>query len=232
MPARPGAVGPPHLVLPDFDAVVRRARAVAGDAGRHVIGITGSPGAGKTTLALALVGALNASAPDRRPWVTHVPMDGFHLADVELTRLGRLDRKGAPDTFDAEGYAALLERLRDARDGETVYAPAFDRDIEQPVAGAIPVPPDCRLVVTEGNYLLVDEPRWRRARAALDEAWFCDLDDETRRRRLVERHVEFGKTRAQAEAWVAGVDEPNAVAIAATRAFADVVVAASASEPR
>jgi pantothenate kinase len=219
-------------LLTDFEAVVRRARAVSEPGGRHVIGIAGSPGAGKTTLAVALVHALNASTPDERPWVAHVPMDGYHLADVELARLGRLDRKGAPDTFDAEGYAALLERIRSAAADETVYAPAFDRDIEQPIAGAIPVGPDCRLVVTEGNYLLLDEPRWRRARAAVDEVWFCDLDDQTRRSRLVERHVEFGKSRPQAEAWVVAVDEPNAVAITATRAAADVVVGASAVQPQ
>jgi len=220
-----GDVATDQLVLGDFDAVVRRARTAAEQGGRRVIGIAGSPGAGKTTLAVALVRALNEAAPDGRAWVSHVPMDGYHLADVELARLGRLDRKGAPDTFDAEGYAALLERIRGA--DEVVYAPAFDREIEQPVAGAIPVPPESRLVVTEGNYLLLDEPRWRRARAALDEVWFCDLDDDLRRGWLVERHVRFGKSRPQAEAWVDQVDEPNAVAIAATSGAADVRVASS-----
>lgn len=216
-------VSPP--VLGDLDSVLRRARSVAESGGRRVIGIAGSPGAGKTTLALAVVRALNESAPDGRPWVSHVPMDGFHLADVELARLGRLDRKGAPDTFDADGYAALLERLRAAAPGETVYAPAFDREIEQPIAGSIPIPPTTRLVVTEGNYLLLDEPRWRRARAAIDEVWFCRADDAVRRRRLVERHVRFGKPRADAEAWVLAVDEPNAAVIAARAGAADAVVA-------
>jgi len=219
-----------QLVLRDLDAVLARARSVAERGGRRIIGIAGSPGAGKTTLAVMLVRTLNEASPDGRPWVSHVPMDGYHLADVELARLGRSDRKGAPDTFDADGYAALLERIRTAQ--ETVYAPAFDREIEQPVAGAIPVPPECRLVVTEGNYLLVDEPGWRRARAALDEVWFCDLEDDgTRRQRLVERHVRFGKPRPQAEAWVSEVDEPNAVAIAATAPAADVRVAAAAIAP-
>jgi pantothenate kinase len=217
--------------LDDFDAVVRRARSVAHSGGRRVIGIAGSPGAGKTTLAVALVEALNDASPRGAPWVSHVPMDGFHLADVELTRLGRLDRKGAPDTFDADGYAALLERLRSSRPDETVYAPAFDREIEQPVAGAIPVPPECRLVVTEGNYLLFDEPRWRRARAALDECWFCDVDADERRRGLVERHVRFGKSRSAAEEWVTAVDEPNAMAVEATRATADAVVRVRETDP-
>jgi pantothenate kinase len=223
--------GAGQVVLADLDAAVGRARALGESGGRRVLGIAGSPGAGKTTLATALVRVLNDTAPEGHPWVVHVPMDGFHLADVELARLGRLGRKGAPDTFDPDGYAALLERIRSAGPDETVYAPAFDRDIEQPVAGAVPVPPECRLVVTEGNYLLVDEPRWLRARAALDECWFCDLDEGERHRRLVERHVRFGKSRSAAEAWVAAVDEPNAAAVAATRARADVVVDAAVVGP-
>src|SRR4051812_24822394 len=103
-------------------------------------------------------------------------MDGFHFADVTLERLGLLDRKGVPDTFDAWGFAALLARLRGAPD-EVVYAPAFDRDLEQPLAGAIAVPPDAELIVTEGNYLLVDRPEWRAVREQLDEVWFLEIDD-------------------------------------------------------
>jgi pantothenate kinase len=195
-----------------------------------VLGVTGAPGAGKTTLAVALVEALNeagadasAGEPGREAWAVHVPMDGFHLADAELGRLGRLGRKGAPDTFDPAGYAALLQRVREDVE-RTVYAPAFDRDLEQPVAGAIAVPPSCRLVVTEGNYLLLDDPAWEPVRGMLDEVWFCDLDDGTRRRRLVERHVRFGKSEADAEAWVSDVDEPNAVAVAGVRDRAELVV--------
>nr|WP_211214562.1 nucleoside/nucleotide kinase family protein [Actinomycetospora chiangmaiensis] len=183
---------------------------------RALLGIAGAPGAGKTTLALALVEALGSDA-------VHVPMDGFHLADVELERLGRRDRKGAPDTFDAGGYAALLGRLRDPASG-TVYAPAFDREIEQPIAGSIPVPSSCRLVVSEGNYLLVDDPAWRAVRARFDEVWFHGTDEVLRRSRLVERHVRFGKTRDEAVAWVEAVDEPNARLIEATRPHADLVV--------
>ena len=110
-------------------------------------------------------------------------------------RLGRRGRKGAPDTFDPGGYAALLRRLRSSPE-ETVYAPAFDRDIEQPIAGSIPVHPRCRLVVTEGNYLLLDDPAWRAARAELDAVWFVEAGEALRLERLVARHVEFGKTPA------------------------------------
>ncbi|MFV9634554.1 nucleoside/nucleotide kinase family protein [Mycobacterium neumannii] len=182
---------------------------------RVVLGVTGAPGAGKSTLAEAV-----ATAADD---AVYVPMDGYHLADVELQRLGRLDRKGAIDTFDAYGYLALLQRIR-AQADETVYAPAFHRDLEQPIAGSIAVLPDHRLIVTEGNYLLDDEPPWPAIRALLDEVWFVDAPPDVRRRRLIARHVEFGKSAEQAEAWIRAVDDPNAARIETARNGADFVV--------
>ncbi|MGW2485911.1 nucleoside/nucleotide kinase family protein [Streptomyces sp. NPDC001606] len=205
-----------------FDDLLDRARSLAGGGGRALLGIAGSPGAGKTTLAEHLVHALNA---DGRCPAAHVPMDGFHLADAELDRLGRRDRKGAPDTFDAAGYAALLRRLREET-GEVVYAPGFERVLEQPLAGAIPVPAAARLVVTEGNYLLLAEGSWARVRPCLDEVWFCEMPEEERIRRLIARHEEFGKDRAAAVAWVLGTDQRNAELIATTRERADLVVPA------
>jgi pantothenate kinase len=172
-----------------------------------MLGITGAPGAGKSLFAAASARELGGAL---------VPMDGFHLADAVLGRLGLLDRKGAPETFDAWGYAALLARLRE-RPGETVYAPGFERDLEQPLAGAIAVPPEADVVVTEGNYLLLDRPEWCAVCAGLDEVWFVFTDDEVRRERLVRRHVEFGKTLAEARAWVQRVDEPNARLVEASR---------------
>ncbi|WP_372344556.1 nucleoside/nucleotide kinase family protein [Streptomyces sp. KL116D] len=200
------------------DELAARARTLAARGPRRVLGIAGPPGAGKTTLAESLVRALGGLA-------VLVPMDGFHLADVELARLGRADRKGAPDTFDAHGYAALLARLRTPHDGETVYAPSFERTLEQPIAGALPVGPDVPLIVTEGNYLLLDEQPWSTAvRPLLDEVWWVAVDDTVRVERLIARHVEFGKSPADARAWVLRSDEANARRVAAGRDLADVVV--------
>ncbi|WP_121253661.1 nucleoside/nucleotide kinase family protein [Nocardioides ferulae] len=188
----------------------------ASGGGRVLLGITGAPGAGKSTLAAALTAAYGACV---------VPMDGFHLADVELARRGLLDRKGAPETFDAWGYAALLGRMRRPADAtEVVMAPAFERDLEQPLAGAIPVPPDAALVVTEGNYLLLGDEPWPRVRAELDAVWHVVTDDGVRRERLVARHVAFGKSPAAARTWVERVDEPNARLVEATVHRADLVL--------
>jgi pantothenate kinase len=183
--------------------------------GTRLLGITGAPGVGKSTVAAAL-------------GLPVVPMDGFHYADVELVRRELLDRKGAPETFDAPGYAALLRRIRAGE--EDVVAPMFERDLEQPLAGAIPVPAT-GTVVTEGNYLLLDEPRWRAVRDQLDVVWHLVTDDAARVERLVARHVRFGKTPEEARAWVARVDEANARLVEAARDRADAVVDVSAWAP-
>jgi pantothenate kinase len=193
--------------------------------GRVLLGITGSPGAGKSTLAAFLAEACGAVV---------VPMDGFHLADVELVRRGLLDRKGAPETFDGWGYAALLARVGGLSAGsgsgsgsgsaEVVMAPMFERDLEQPIAGAIPVPPSAGLVVTEGNYLLLEADPWPQVRARLDAVWHVVTDDALRLPRLLARHVASGKTPAEAAAWVDRVDRPNGVLIEAARTRADLVL--------
>jgi pantothenate kinase len=197
-------------------AELARIEALLADGRRKLLGLVGAPGSGKSTLALALL----RSFPQR---AQVVPMDGFHLANVELQRLGRADRKGAPDTFDGAGYLALLRRLRGQED-DIVYAPEFRREIEEPIAGAIAVLPQTQLVITEGNYLLLDEEPWAGAAVLLDEVWYVDVEDGLRRDRLVQRHEQFGRSRVDALAWVEQTDEPNARRIAATRGRAHRVV--------
>ena len=204
-------------LLPDLPASARiRVRDLSKRNGRTLLGLVGAPGAGKSTLAAALLAEFADVAQV-------VPMDGFHLANVELERLGRRDRKGAPDTFDSAGYVALLRRLLVQADDEVVYAPEFRREIEEPIANAIPIHARTQLVITEGNYLLLDDGPWAHVAGLLDEVWYVDVDDEVRVHRLTRRHEQFGRSAEEAAAWVAGTDEPNARLIEASRARASFV---------
>ena len=197
----------PRPTLADLEA---RARRLLESPGRRILGITGAPGAGKSTLAARLVARIEHSAL--------VGMDGFHIGDAELRRTGLRERKGAPDTFDRAGYRALLSRLR-SEEG-TVYAPVFDRAIEDSIAAALAVGPEVRLVVTEGNYLL----HWPEIRPLLDQAWYLDPPAADRVEALVARHIGFGKAPAEARAWAAGSDARNAELVAAGRDRADLVL--------
>jgi pantothenate kinase len=171
--------------------------------GRRVLGIVAPPGAGKSTLAQSLADTLGEQAQV-------VPMDGFHLSNAALKSLDRQDRKGAPDTFDVEGYVNLLRRLRDQRANETIYAPEYLRSIEEGIAGSIAVRASTRLIITEGNYLLLDEGPWAQVRGLLDESWYLDIDATLRESRLLARHMQFGRSHEQALAWIAATDAPNA----------------------
>lgn len=195
-----------------------RALATARGPGRALLGIVGAPGSGKSTVAAALCAAL----ADRDVRVALVGMDGFHLAQSALAERGLVEVKGAPETFDTAGYVALLRRLRSAGP-DTVWAPEFRREIEDAVAGAVPVHPDVRLVVTEGNYLLLDGP-WSPVRGLLDEVWFVDVPDEARREWLAARHRRYGRTDDEAWGRTLGSDEHNAELVTATRHHADLVV--------
>lgn len=199
-----------------FDDLLARATALADTGQRRLLGICGAPGAGKSTLAATIVAKLPGRA-------VLVGMDGFHLAQRELARLGRAERKGAPDTFDAAGYVHLLERLRNPGP-EIVYAPEFRREIEEPIACAVPVHPDLPLVVTEGNYLLLADSPWDRVRPTLDEVWFLEPDEDVRIARLIARHEAYGRSPEQAEQRALGSDQANALLVNATVGRADLVV--------
>jgi pantothenate kinase len=196
--------------------LVADAAALGCSGGRVLLGIAGAPGAGKSTVAEALVAAVGARA-------VLVGLDGFHLANSELVRLQRLGRKGAPDTFDAAGYVNLLRRLR-ARDEAVVYAPRFDRGLEESIGSAVPVPAQVPLIVTEGNYLLVGDERWGPVRQLLDACWYVDPGEDTRLSRLVARHQRYGRSPAEAHDRSHGSDQRNAQLIQATRELADRVI--------
>lgn len=185
---------------------------------RVLVGVTGQPGSGKSTLAVRVAASLGSTA-------MVVPMDGFHLGNQELDRLGRRDRKGAPDTFDVDGFLELLGRLR-SRPDEPVPFPEFDRVEDEPIPAAGEVPRHVSIVIVEGNYLLTQEYDWGRARPMFDEVWYVDLDPSERVRRLVGRHRQFGMTLEQATGWARGPDETNALLISKMRGTADVIVVA------
>lgn len=199
-----------------LDELVERARSLAAGGTRRILGITGAPGAGKSTVARAIAEALGGQA-------ARVGMDAFHLADQVLAAHGSRDRKGAPDTFDPWGYANLLHRLKINRE-PVVYAPVFDRSLEESIGSAIPVGREVPLVITEGNYLLLEAEGWRESREQIDEVWFLDVRDDERQLRLVRRHEAFGKPHEEAEAWALGSDQRNAEVVDATRTRADLII--------
>lgn len=206
---RPGAAA----ASADPARLADRVRGLADPRRRVILGLTGVPGAGKSTLAAELAESLGTDA-------IVVPMDGFHLGNRVLREQNSESRKGAIDTFDVAGFRVMLERLR-AR-AETVYAPMYVRDYEETFAASITVEPSVPIVITEGNYLLAEG--WERVRALLDEVWYVEIDEELRLERLIERHIRFGKAPDQAVAWATGSDERNARLIRGTREQADLIV--------
>ena len=209
------------MIVASVDELAVRVRAAAGGLDRrYFVGLAGPPGAGKSTLAFALCTALN-SPDDELAGVA--PMDGFHRPGRELADAGELENKGQPNTFDIGRFVAKLRELRSAAMGAEVGWPVYDRGIHDPVPDGV-VFRRQRIVVVEGNYLLLDEPGWRNVRSYLDECWYLDAGTETIEQRLYERHLAGGKAPEIARARIAHNDGPNAALVAGTRARADLVL--------
>jgi Panthothenate kinase len=206
-----------HVSATHVPELVARAERLATAGTRRLLAIAGPPGSGKSTLAAALLDQLPAGH------AALVPQDGFHLADTVLADLGFTARKGAPETFDAEGFFSLLTRLRNPT-GPVIYAPNFNRELEMAVAGSVPVPLETPLVIVEGNYLLLDYEPWKSGRALFDETWYLDVADTTRQSRLIQRHQEFGRSPEQAAVWALGSDEQNADVVRRSAGVADLII--------
>jgi len=215
--ARDGRVAP---VLHSLSEVAEVIKAELRPDRRMVVGIVGAPGSGKSTIAAELVRLLEPNA-------TVLPMDGFHLPQAELVRLGRRQRMGSPDTFDVGGFLSTVASIRGAfgSSGQHVTAPGFDRETEEPIPGALDISPEFPCVIVEGNYLLLDSGGWEATAGLLDASFFVEIDEDIRLQRLIARHERFGKTSTDARAWALGPDADNARIIEATAARADYRIA-------
>jgi len=206
------------IELDSLQAALERALSLAQNPNeRTIIGLIGKPGAGKSTLSSYLLTKL------QKETTVLVPMDGYHLSNSQLALLGRSDRKGAPDTFDSYGYADLLQRIK-TNTADEIYFPIFHREIEESIAAEGVVHPHTSLILTEGNYLLLESDGWPQVAETLTECWFVDVDNGRRMARLVARHIKYGKSTEAAHAWAHGTDERNAKLVETTRAKADVII--------
>jgi len=198
------------------DAILSRIKSFMASHERVLLGIAGLPGCGKSSLSAQIKTYLG-------PEAAILPMDGFHLANEVLDTLGRRQRKGAEDTFDSAGFAALVQRVAQPGEDQIIYAPDFKREVDAAIAGAIAIAPSCRLVIIEGNYLLCDG-HWQVARRHMHQVWYVDVDDAARNMWLAARHVSFGRTQSEAEAWITQTDAPNARFIESFKSRADWVI--------
>jgi pantothenate kinase len=206
------------VILNSVDQAVARIKEKSlKNSGRFIIGIVGKPGAGKSTLTSYLIENLPKNS------ISLVPMDGYHLSNIQLQRLGLSDRKGAFNTFDANGYVNLLKRINSDFDKD-IYFPIFHREIEESYAADGIVPAETKIVLTDGNYLLLNQGGWEAVAQELDEVWYLKIDDKLRLERLVKRHEMYGKDSEAALAWATGTDEHNAKLVELTADKADVII--------
>jgi pantothenate kinase len=206
------------IELSSIDEALSRIKDLAlKHSGRFIIGIVGKPGAGKSTLTSHLIENLPKDS------VSLVPMDGYHLSNLQLKNLGLSDRKGAFNTFDSNGYVSLLKRINTETD-QDIYYPVFHREIEESYAADGVVLANTKIVLTEGNYLLFDKAGWEKVAAELTEIWYININDSVRIERLVKRHEFYGKDKESALNWATGTDEINAKIVESTAARADVII--------
>ena len=206
------------IELSSIDEALSRIKDLAlKHSGRFIIGIVGKPGAGKSTLTSHLIENLPKDS------VSLVPMDGYHLSNLQLKNLGLSDRKGAFNTFDSNGYVSLLKRINIETD-QDIYYPVFHREIEESYAADGVVLANTKIVLTEGNYLLFDKAGWEKVAAELTEIWYININDDVRIDRLVKRHEFYGKDKESALNWATGTDEINAKIVESTAVKADVII--------
>jgi len=208
----------PEDLAASAQALAKEVIARAEGHARFCIALAGPPGAGKSTLADALTAALEAASPGE---VAVVPMDGFHFDDAILVARGQRARKGSPETFDVGGLDSILRRIRAG--GEPVAVPVFDRSMELARAGARIIEPHHRLVVVEGNYLLLDEAPWTGLADIFDLTISLDVSEGLLRERLLRRWRDLGFTAEAAEVWAESNDLPNARRVIAGNRPADLV---------
>ena len=204
--------------LHSLDQALNRAKELSANSDKRIIiGIIGKPGAGKSTLSSHLMKNLPKET------TALVPMDGYHLSNLQLKKLGRADRKGAPDTFDATGFVNLLKRISTDTSND-IYFPIFHREIEESIAAEGVVTKETKFVITEGNYLLHNQDGWQEVAPVLTESWYVQVDDKLRLERLVNRHIKYGKEPKFAHDWAHGTDERNAQLVEGTKPRSSVIV--------
>jgi len=203
----------------DLEGLVAAARGLLARPGRHVLAITGAPGSGKSTLVEALLQVLEAESPGA---AAILPMDGFHYDDAVLHARGRRPWKGAPDTFDVGGLRSVLMRLRDPAEG-AVAVPVFDRSLEISRGSARIIGPEVRLILAEGNYLLLQDDPWPGLLPLFDCTVMIEVPEEELRRRLRGRWVGYGLTEAEIEHKLDGNDIPNGHTVQRRSVPADLI---------